>query len=78
MNKKPDAFLFCDGYEDWTYDEPEILGIPVFHTTSVKDVKEGTENLTPLFIPIWKEENVFYQLKNRCLFIEGYNDCNEQ
>jgi hypothetical protein len=72
MKKKPDAFLFCDGQEDWTWDQIDICGIPVFHTGAMIDAKWSTSIEDVLFIPIWNKEDDY--TRDRKLFIEGYND----
>ena len=72
MDASPDAFLFCDDLE-WTWDLPKILGIPVFHTTSIGDYLAGCVTNEAPFIPIWAEEDS----KNgseRKNFLEGWDD----
>ena len=36
MKVHPDIFVFIDGNTEWTWDEGNILGIPVFHTTHIR------------------------------------------
>ena len=52
LKQRPDAFVFVDGQTDWTWDEPEILGIPVYHYPRFID----TNDTGCLFVPVWKDE----------------------
>jgi len=49
MQHKPNAFLFCES-DEYTWDEPTILGIPVFHSPYV--FNSLTDENVP-FIPLW-------------------------
>ena len=53
MQKKPDAFLCCFD-EGMAWDEPTILGIPVFHSAFINNTM--TDSNIP-FIPIWYRES---------------------
>ena len=74
MKSAPDAFLFLDGFREWTWDLPDIFGIPVFHTTSVVDSRADTVKYDAPFVPIWKEESVISYSERDC-FLEGYDEC---
>ena len=69
MKVTPDAFLFCDGHSEWTWDETHILGIPVYHVESMKDYRWESSEADVLFIPIWRAEG---RISNRNDFIDGY------
>lgn len=66
MKQKPDAFLFCSNGEI-TWDEPTILGIPVFQSALI--LNTSTDEDVP-FIPLW-ENNGDYSLSRR-QFNDGY------
>jgi len=71
MNIQPDAFLFCED-DGVTFDEAEILGIPVFHSALI--INTYTDLNIP-FIPIWKAESDY--IIQRGLFNDGYEqNCN--
>jgi len=71
MKNTPDAFLFCDGIEDWTWDEENIFGTPVFHAEAIEDIRWQSSLKDVLFIPIWKEEGS--HISDRNDFIDGYS-----
>jgi hypothetical protein len=75
MKKAPDAFLFLDGWEGWTWDSPDILGIPVFHSTHIGDYTQDGAVYEVLFVPIWKDEHEEGQKLERQNFLNGYIDC---
>ena len=52
VKREPDILLFLDDFEDWTWDTPEILGIPVFHTSSLLP----PNGLDCLFVPCWNDD----------------------
>lgn len=66
MKNQPDAFLFCDEDELWTWDEPTILNIPVYHTIFVRNTMTDDNHR---FIPIWKNEGA--RIRDRGLFNAG-------
>jgi len=55
----PDAMLFLDfeRRDDATWDEPEILGIPVFHATSLKNLEAEGMSEAGVFVPIFSKDN---------------------
>jgi hypothetical protein len=67
MNKKPDAFIYCEGGHE-TWDQETILEIPVFHSCLI-DNRLADINDCP-FIPIWKEDGDYRQ--DRKDFNYGY------
>jgi len=68
VKNTPDAFLFC-GDCDTTWDLPEILGIPVYHSALI--VNTCTDMDVP-FIPMWVAEGDYIVLRG--LFNDGYAD----
>jgi hypothetical protein len=67
MEKKPDAFLFAKDDGD-VWDEPTILGIPVFHTVFVDNVM--TDDEIP-FIPLWRSDGDY--IIDRKRFNDGFS-----
>ena len=79
MKNKPDAFVFNDRQDDWTWDQETILDIPVFHIYLIIDLlfAQNKKKYTGiydevLFIPVWNTEDAVVQLAERVRFAEGY------
>ena len=68
MKNKPDAFLCCFT-GDLTWDLPEILGIPVFHSAYIDNT--FTDDYVP-FIPMWNDEKDYSA--DRKLFDDHFTD----
>ena len=66
MEQKPNAFLFCSNGET-TWDEPTILGIPVFHSTLVRNT--FTDDDVP-FIPLWRNDGEYSSSRRQ--FNDGF------
>ena len=66
VNKKPDAFLYVSHHE-FTWDEPLIMGIPVFHSSFI--VNTSTDDDIP-FIPLWKNESDYTLTRKK--FNDGF------
>ena len=56
ISKTPAAFLFIDGENPDTWDEPEILGIPVFHGRDLNCYRWDSHWELCRFIPMGKKE----------------------
>jgi len=70
MDNKPDAFLFMEWYsEDFTWDAPDILGIPVFHTDNFL---HNTDDKDCPIQPMWKDEKDY--MMDVALFRRGYDE----
>ena len=67
MRVKPDAFLYCDNDEFYTYGEDFILEYRVFHTSLV-DNRMTDEDIP--WIPIWYNEGDY--IISRKEFNDGY------
>jgi hypothetical protein len=82
MIEAPDAFMYApinydetwDDLENW--DEPEILGIPVYHfdLPVVYNYNYGMSIECP-FMPIWKAARSDKQYKSK-YFFQGWEDLN--
>jgi hypothetical protein len=73
INKRPAAFLFLDNYEDWTWDLPEILGIPVFHGVDLQCLHWSLFSYECLFIPVGVTDDEITS-KERKAFADAYED----
>ena len=56
LTAPPDAFLFLDDEAGWTWDAPELLGVPVFHTESVAAIWRDSQTTPSPIVPIWRNE----------------------
>jgi hypothetical protein len=56
MGKAPAALLFIDGNTEWTYDESELSGIPVFHALHLECAYWGTQPDECPFVPVGKTD----------------------
>ena len=51
MDIKPVAFIFNDYCQDWTYDDNEILGFPIFHSCFISLYESSIVDECPFFKP---------------------------
>ncbi len=73
VTKDPAALLFIDGELDWTWDQPVIMRLCVYHTNQLICSKWSANiNICP-FIPIWYNESDWQYLDRR-KFAEAYSD----
>jgi len=72
MDIKPVAFIFNDYCQDWTYDDNEILGFPIFHSCFISLYESSIVDECP-FLPLFDKEfsNINYQIN---LFTKGYDE----
>lgn len=75
MKKEPSAFLFIDGVGDWTFDEDEILGIPVYHGAALICSRWGTSAIDCPFVPIGRTDGEI-TYRDRRLFADAYAEAN--
>jgi hypothetical protein len=52
MKKEPKALVFIDGNTDWTFDLPEICGVPVLHGMALTCHTWGCEPEDCPFVPV--------------------------
>ena len=71
-NVEPDAFLFIDDEVEWTWDLPEILGIPVYHAPWMRSTHDGKGDFCP-WVLIFKQENPNSDYLNN-KFFKGYDE----
>ncbi len=71
IKKTPEAFLFLDGWQDWTCDMPSILQIPVFHAEGLSCAQFGCNAIDCPVIPIGGEGKI--SLVDRTKFAEAFS-----
>jgi hypothetical protein len=69
---EPDAFLFIEEEVGWTWDLPEILGIPVYHAPWMRSFHDGRGDSCPWCL-IFKEEKANSPTLNS-KFFDGYDE----
>jgi hypothetical protein len=52
LGKTPKALLYLDGETDYTYDLPDLFGIPVFHAVDLGCYYWGREPINCPFVPL--------------------------
>ena len=77
MRIEPDAFIYFYENEplgqDVTYDEPEILKIPVYRAGGSCDYCGFTDYDVP-FLPVWKEQTYDKNVAALARFRNAYQD----
>lgn len=68
---EPDAWLFVDGDEDWTWDLPEMAGKPVFHAPSIRTMHEDRGDPCP-WVMLFASDNPDANRLN-ARFFDGYD-----
>ena len=56
LKRKPDALVFVDDLVDWTWDEPTVCDIPVFHAAGFLPPSHGRTAVDCLFFPVWADD----------------------
>lgn len=80
MKRKPDAFVFNDCDDVWTWDEKTILDLSVFHIDLITDLileKDKRVHMGAceevLFIPVWNVDGLPQERAvDRLAFVQGY------
>lgn len=72
MKKEPKALLFIEDQTEWTWDPPEILGIPVLHGVGLSCSRWGTDPEDCPFVPLGSRDGEITYF-DRIVFAEAWS-----
>ena len=73
MKKEPKALLFIDGNTEWTYDTPEVCGVPVLHGVDLRCFYADQNPEECPFVPLGATDGEI-DFRDRKRFAEAWSD----